>query len=153
MATYTYKYPRPNVTATVVVQRRLSGAVLLGRRSEASDAFPGEWCLPGGFINTDESPTGPETIEDCAVREILEETGIDFPKEELRLIGVYSTPGTDPRGHVINVAYLALVPDDVEVFAGDDIEYADFFDLAEALGRELAFDHAKILNDSQRLWG
>ena len=94
------------------------------------------WALPGGFMNMD------ETLEQCARRELKEETGLDttVPFEE---IGSFSTVDRDPRGRTVTVAYLAVVPMS-EVTGCDDAAAAQWFPL-DALP-PLAFDHEEIMH-------
>ena len=75
-----------------------------------------------------------------------EETGLHVG--ELRLIGVYSDPGRDPRGHTCSVAYLARVGR-AEVTAGDDAAAAEW--VADWRREKLAFDHAQIIADAEKL--
>ena len=97
---YSYEYPRPMLTADCVVTDG-HGHVLLVQRGR--DPFRGQWALPGGFMEMD------ETIEHCAVRELQEETGITADERQLRLDGVYSAPGRDPRGRTVTAAnHIAL---------------------------------------------
>ena len=78
---YTYKYPRPAVTADcIVITKETEPKVLLIQRS--IDPFKGCWAFPGGFMNMD------ETTEQCAVRELEEETGLRL--SDVRQIGAYS---------------------------------------------------------------
>ena len=100
--------PRPYVTADTVVFSARRGAVLLVKRS--GHPFMGCWALPGGFIRADES------AEAGALRELREETGIVAAEAEP--IGLFSSPGRDPRGWVISQAYLCM--SDAEPTAGDD---------------------------------
>src|ERR671916_789742 len=86
----------PKLMVDVVVPSE-EGQVLLIRR--ASDPYEGQWALPGGFVEVG------ETLEDAAVREAGEETGLEV--EVVRLVGVYSDPARDPRGHNVSCAYLA----------------------------------------------
>ncbi len=83
------------------------GRVLLIRRG--NPPFKGEHALPGGFVEIG------ETVEDACRREVLEEVGIEVG--ELRLIGVYSDPDRDPRGHAVSVAFLAVLPNDPGLLA------------------------------------
>src|SRR3712207_2565864 len=85
------------------------GEVLLIRR--ASDPYEGQWALPGGFVEVG------ETLESAAVREAEEETGLKV--EIVRLVGVYSDPDRDPRGHNVSCAYLAR-PMEGELSAASD---------------------------------
>ena len=139
---YTYDYPRPMLTADVMVMRSGSEVLLVRRGGEP---FKGYWALPGGFMEMD------ETIEHCAVRELEEETGLCFTEHDLSLIGVYSAPGRDPRGRTVTVAYRVESGERrVETaVAGDDAAEVRWWPL-EALP-PLAFDHAEIVSDGQRL--
>lgn len=112
------------------------GRVLLVRRG--NEPFKGCWALPGGFMEMD------ETIEQCAVRELREETGLHATVEMLRLVGVFSVPGRDPRGRTVTAAYALSLPDAVsKAKAGDDAAALDWFPLSAL--PPLAFDHADIL--------
>ena len=112
-------------------------SVLLVQRKHAP--FQGSWALPGGFVEYG------ETTEDAVVREVLEETGV---KTNIRsLIGVYSGPHRDPRGHTVTVAYL-IDRMSGELHAGDDASSVKFFKMNELPA--LAFDHAEIINDAFR---
>jgi 8-oxo-dGTP diphosphatase len=123
-------------TDCVVVDAR--GRVLLIRRGHAP--FKGRYALPGGFVDVG------ETVEDACRRELMEETGVKVKR--LELLGVYSDPRRDPRGHTCSVAYLARVGR-ATPRAGDDAAAAEWVeDWAKA---DVAFDHALILRDARRL--
>lgn len=94
--------------------------------------------MPGGFV--DEG----ERVADAAPRELAEETGLRV--EELELLGVYDTPGRDPRGWTVSVVYLASIESEPAVEDADDASDARWFAL-DALP-ELAFDHHLILADA-----
>ncbi|HUN78765.1 MAG TPA: NUDIX hydrolase, partial [Solirubrobacteraceae bacterium] len=100
--------------------------------------FAGSWALPGGFV--DEG----ERVADAAPRELREETGLRI--DSLELLGVYDTPGRDPRGWTVSAVYLARLDREVAVSGGDDAADARWFD-TDALP-ELAFDHAAIVADA-----
>ena len=119
------------------------GEVLLVRRG--GEPFKGYWALPGGFMEMD------ETIEHCAVRELEEETGLCFTEHDLSLIGVYSAPGRDPRGRTVTAAYRVASGKwkEESARAGDDAAEIRWWPL-NALP-PLAFDHAEIVSDGQRL--
>ncbi len=123
-------------TDCVVFDER--GYVLLIRRG--NEPFKGSYALPGGFVDVG------ERVEDGCRRELSEETGLHVG--ELRLIGVYSDPGRDPRGHTCSVAYLARVGR-AEVTAGDDAAAAEW--VADWRREKLAFDHAQIIADAEKL--
>jgi 8-oxo-dGTP diphosphatase len=131
-------YPRLMLTVDVVV---LAGAeasprVLLIQRG--NPPFRGSWALPGGFVEQGEQ------VVEAAPRELAEETGMRVG--ELRLLGVYDTPGRDPRGWTVSVVYLARVPSEAAVAGGDDASDARWFAVDHL--PELAFDHALILADA-----
>ena len=123
----------PKLMVDVVVPSE-GGRILLIRRG--SDPYEGHWALPGGFVEVG------ETLESAAAREAEEETGLKV--EIVRLIGVYSDPDRDPRGHNVSVAYLARAQDG-EPSAASDAAEASFLDPSTV---ELAFDHEKIIADA-----
>jgi 8-oxo-dGTP diphosphatase len=131
-------YPRPMLTVDVVVLAGVgtSRRVLLVQRG--NQPFRGSWALPGGFVDEGEQ------VVEAAPRELAEETGLQIG--ESRLLGVYDTPGRDPRGWTVSVVYLACIPSEATVAGGDDAGDARWF-AAEDLP-ELAFDHALILADA-----
>lgn len=134
---YTYKYPRPAVTADcVVITREAEPKVLLIQRG--GEPFKGCWAFPGGFMNMD------ETTEACAIRELEEETGLKV--SDVHQIGAYSRVDRDPRGRTITVAYLAIIETSVEVYGQDDAAKAQWFRLSEL--PSLAFDHDEIIEDA-----
>lgn len=112
------------------------GVVLIRRGSEP---FAGQWALPGGFVEVG------ETVEEAAIREAAEETGLAV--EVARLVGVYSDPERDPRGHNVSVAFLARVLSGELSAATDASEVA----LIDPSSVELAFDHGRIVNDALSL--
>lgn len=134
---YTYEYPRPSLTADCAIfgfDGRNLKILLIERGVEP---YEGYWALPGGFMKMD------ETIEECAARELREETGVsDIYIEQF---GCFSEVGRDPRGRVVTVAFIALVrPSDYHVCGGDDARLAAWFD-ADQLP-PLAFDHLGIVD-------
>jgi ADP-ribose pyrophosphatase YjhB (NUDIX family) len=134
---YCYKYPRPSVTADCIVfTRESTPQVLLIERGD--EPFMGCWAFPGGFLNMD------ETTEQCAIRELKEETGLEVDK--VKEIGTYSKVDRDPRGRTITVAYLAVVESQMEVKGQDDAAKAQWFPI-DALP-DLAFDHDEIMKDA-----
>lgn len=135
--TYTYKYPRPAVTADcIVITREVEPKVLLIQRG--NEPFKGCWAFPGGFMEMD------ETTEQCAIRELKEETGLIV--SDLQQIGAYSKVNRDPRGRTITVAYLAIIDELVTAYGQDDAAKAEWFPLSRL--PELAFDHADIMQDA-----
>ena len=111
------------------------GVVLVRRRHA-----PLGWALPGGFVEVGESCPA------AAVREAREETGLDV--RPTGLLGVYSDPGRDPRGHTASVVYVARA--EGEPSGGDDAAEARWFSLSTL--PSLAFDHGKILEHYSRYY-
>ena len=134
MLEYCYRYPHPAVTADCVI----FGAgdeqikILLVRRG--SEPYKGYWAFPGGFMNID------ETAEDCALRELEEETGLRGVS--LRQFCTCSRVDRDPRERVVSVVHYAFVTVS-DIRAGDDASDARWFALDGI--PPLAFDHAGIL--------
>lgn len=115
--------------------------VLLIRRG--IPPYRDRWALPGGFVRPDED------LEATARRELAEETGLSSDRIHLEQVATYGAPDRDPRGRVVSVAYLALVPDLPAPVAGSDAASASWVEVVEVLddpGR-LAFDHHRILAD------
>jgi 8-oxo-dGTP diphosphatase len=126
----------PSLTVDCVVFDP-DGRLLLIRRK--NPPFRGRYALPGGYVDYGES------TEHAAARELAEETGL--VAASVSLIGVYSDPQRDPRGHVVSIAYRVGVTR-YDVRAGDDAAAAAF--VAEWQTQELAFDHRNIVDDALR---
>lgn len=122
----------PKLMVDVVIPSG-EGVVLIRR---GSDPFEGQWALPGGFVEIG------ETVEAAATREAAEETGLAV--ELAGLVGVYSEPDRDPRGHNVSVAFLA------RVLSGDLVAATDAAEVAvlDPDSVELAFDHRRIVADA-----
>lgn len=140
---YTYKYPRPAVTADCLVLAHDGSEVKLLLIQRGNDPFKGCWAFPGGFMNMD------ETAEDAARRELHEETGLSIGR--LMQVGAFTAVNRDPRGRVITVAYLGWLDTPQPVAGGDDARYARWFSLDSL--PPLAFDHADILSQARRQVG
>lgn len=125
----------PKLMVDVVIPSG-EGVVLIRR---GSDPFEGQWALPGGFVEVG------ETVEQAAAREAAEETGLAV--EAASLVGVYSEPERDPRGHNVSVAFLARVLGG-QLRAATDASEVDALDPSSVA---LAFDHAKIIADALSL--
>jgi ADP-ribose pyrophosphatase YjhB (NUDIX family) len=133
---FTYRYPHPAVTTDIVIFtiRNDELKVLLIKR--ALSPHKGEWALPGGFIRLEES------LEECAGRELEEETGVSGVY--LEQLYSFGKPDRDPRERVITVAYYALIPSDtLKIKAASDAAGTSWFGMQEL--PELAFDHQEIL--------
>ena len=137
------QFPAFAVTVDVVILTMAAGElhVLLVSRGEAP--FQGMWAIPGGF----KRPT--ETLDEAALRELREETGVDGTAL-LTQFGAYGDPGRDPRMNVVTVAYLAVVRDVGPIVGGSDAAAAALVKVADVLGGrvELAFDHLRIVRDA-----
>ena len=137
---YIYEYPRPAVTADcVVITKEKEPKVLLIQRGH--EPFKGCWAFPGGFMNMD------ETTEQCAVRELEEETGLKV--SNIQQIGAYSKVDRDPRGRTVTVAYLAIIDKPEAVKGLDDAAKAQWFPISNL--PKLAFDHEEIMKDAIKL--
>jgi 8-oxo-dGTP diphosphatase len=115
------------------------GSVLLIERG--NEPFKGSWALPGGFVESG------ERVHDAALRELAEETGISLAAETA-LLGVYDTPGRDPRGPTVSVTYVHRCAAELPATGGDDAARARWFAL-DALP-PLAFDHDRVVADAAR---
>jgi 8-oxo-dGTP diphosphatase len=122
----------PKLMVDVVIPSE-RGVVLIRRGTEP---FAGQWALPGGFVEVG------ETVEEAAARETAEETGLAV--EVARLIGVYSEPERDPRGHNVSVAFLVRVLSG-ELAAATDASEVSVLNPSSV---ELAFDHRRIIDDA-----
>jgi len=120
--------------ATDVIIRYKGGVVLVRRKNRP---FRGKWALPGGFVRYGEK------VELAAMREAREETGLRVKLRDL--LGVYSDPKRDPRGHVVSVCFLAQRVGGKMKAASDADEVKIFKRIP---WEELAFDHVNILKDA-----
>jgi len=123
---------KPSVTADGIVLK--GNEIVLIKRGK--EPFKGSYALPGGFLNYG------ERLEECVVREILEETGVKTKVVEL--VGIYSSPDRDPRGHFVTAVY-HLEPVGGMLKAGDDAKEAEWVRLDKL--PKFAFDHGKIIQD------
>ena len=136
-----YFQSSPRLAADLLIYRGRE-VLLIERMNE-----PHGYAIPGGFVDLGES------VEDTAVRELREETGIDVSKADISLVGVYSEPSRDVRGHTVSVIYSCdITGREVEAEGRDDALSAKFFDI-DNLPDELAFDHRKVLNDFRKQKG
>jgi 8-oxo-dGTP diphosphatase len=123
----------PRLTVDCVITDEAGDIVLIRRKHEP---FKDSFALPGGFVEVG------ETVEDACRREVKEETNLEL--YDMRLFGVYSDPGRDPRGHVVSVAFTARA-DLAKLRAGDDAAQAEV--IGNWRDHPLAFDHRRIIED------
>ena len=127
----------PALTVDCVVVDRQERVLLIRRGHPPCE---GAYAFPGGFVDVG------ETVEDACRRELMEETGVKAGK--LHLMGVYSDPARDPRGHTCSVTFFTRIRSAAAV-AGDDAAAVEWLPLASR--PRMAFDHAKILQDARRM--
>ncbi len=133
---YRYDYPHPAVTTDVVLFTLREGSLSVLLIERLNPPFRGMWALPGGFLDIDED------LEQCAMRELREETGIEGVY--LEQLYTFGTPGRDPRERIISVTYFALTrSDSLQPKAASDAARVAWFPVNDL--PELAFDHAQIL--------
>ena len=146
------KYPKPALTADILVFCRTAQEVRLLMIRRKGHPFLGCLALPGGFAEPG------ETIESTAGRELEEETGLTGQK--LKLVGVYSRPGRDPRGWTVSAAFASLVDGDPPApAAGDDAASVHWVPVCRsedgtvqlAAKERIAFDHMEIIEDAVRM--
>lgn len=134
--TYIYEYPRPAVTADVIILRRINNTdfVLLIERKHPP--YEGMWALPGGFLEMN------ETLEETALRELQEETGITGI--ELKQFHTFSKVNRDPRHRTITTVFIGYADEKTMTpKAGDDAANIKWFALNEL--PPLAFDHGMVM--------
>ncbi len=128
-----YRTPSLTVDGAIVKENKI---LLIKRRN---NPFKGCWALPGGFVEYNEK------VEDAVIREIREETGLNTKIKEL--IGIYSDPNRDPRGHTVSIVYkLDIIKGNLK--SGDDAADTKFFDFKNL--PKLSFDHDKIIKNIRR---
>lgn len=131
---FTYKYPRPAVTVDIILMRNSIEILLIQR---LNGPFKNGWALPGGFVDMD------ETLEDAALRELEEETGLyDI---ELKQFKAYSKVDRDPRGRTISIVFSGIANHEDKAIAGDDAKNVQWFNINDL--PELAFDHEMIIEE------
>jgi 8-oxo-dGTP diphosphatase len=133
---FSYQYPHPAVTTDIVLFSIRDDLLQLLLIRRGREPFQGMWALPGGFLDMDED------LDQCALRELQEETGVEgIYLEQLYTFG---RPERDPRERVISVTYYALVCSErLQPRASSDADEVSWFPLDKL--PELAFDHDEII--------
>jgi len=132
---YCYDYPRPALTVDAVVFRNIGGVVQILLIRRKNPPFQNSWCLPGGFVDMD------ETLEEAVKRELEEETGLSGTG--LSQLHAFSSIDRDPRGRTISVVFTGWCENDEPVKGGDDAAEAAWWDIKALPGT--GFDHAGII--------
>ena len=128
----------PLLTVDAVIVYEKTNIILIRRKNPP---FQGEYALPGGFVDIG------ETVENACIREAKEETNIDI--KILKMIGVYSEPSRDPRGHTVSVAFLCEpLANSEKPKAQDDAAALEIVPISNIKNLKLAFDHMDIIKDS-----
>lgn len=130
-----YKNPIPTVDA--IIQK--SNSILLVKRSK--DPYKNQFALPGGFVNEG------ETIEEAIKREVYEETSLEV--HPIDILGVYSDPKRDPRGHIMTVVFIVLIVRG-NPSAGDDAKEISWIPIEKISDIKVAFDHKLVIHDYLR---
>ena len=130
------EFKNPGTTVDLIIENDKEEILLIKRKNEP---FKGYWALPGGFLEY-----GKETLEQAGKRELEEETCLKTETKYLELLGAYSSPDRDPRGHVISHIYV-VIKYLGEAKANDDAKDLNWFSKNNL--PKLAFDHNKILED------
>lgn len=129
------KYRNPALTVDIIIVE--DEKVVLIKR--LNNPYKDCWAIPGGFVDYG------ERVEDAAVREAREETSLEV--ELTKLVGVYSDPDRDPRGHTVSITYTARIIGG-QLRSDSDAKDVKFVDISELKDMDLAFDHNMILEDS-----
>jgi 8-oxo-dGTP diphosphatase len=135
MSNKQHKNPIP--TVDTIIQK--DSEILFVERKK--DPFKGFLVFPGGFVNEGEK------IEDAALREVKEETSLLV--ELVDILGVYSDPTRDPRGHIMSTVFIGKISSNNkdEAKAGDDAGALKWIGIDNIDRQNLGFDHKKIISD------
>lgn len=130
-----HRNPIPTIDA-IITEESNNNLVLLIKRK--NDPFKDQFALPGGYINDGEK------VEDAVRREAEEELSVKV--EPIDILGVYSDPNRDPRGHIMSTAFICKIING-ELKANDDAADLLWVEINNLENLTLAFDHLKILAD------
>jgi 8-oxo-dGTP diphosphatase len=134
------RHKNPIPTVDVIIEH--NSRILMIRRKY--EPYKGSLALPGGFVNEG------ERIEDAARREAKEETSLNIGLRDI--LGVYSDPRRDPRGHLMSTVFVGIIPadnntDPGQASARDDAAKIEWTNLEDFDSTNIAFDHKRILFD------
>ncbi len=138
MTEYTYKYPRPALTVDIIITRIKNDVAEILLIQRLNPPFKDSWAFPGGFVDMN------ETLEQAAVRELQEETGLVDIK--IKQFKAYSAVNRDPRGRTVSVIFTGVANDNAKIKAGDDAKNAAWFNIEQL--PPLAFDHNEIVMEA-----
>lgn len=135
---YTYEYPRPAVTVDCLIFRKEDESTLILLIQRGQPPFKGEWALPGGFVDIDES------LEKAAQRELKEETNLeDIPLKQFK---AYGKVDRDPRGRTISIVYYGFTDDYTQMQSGSDAANAKWWPIDNL--PKLAYDYKEIVEQA-----
>ncbi len=134
---YTYNYPRPAVTADIVLIDKSSQNIFVLLIQRKNPPYQNQWALPGGFMDMN------ETLIETAARELFEETGVE--NIDLKQFKTYDAVNRDPRHRTISTVFIGYGNKNCFINSGDDALNAKWFDINQI--PPLAFDHYHILQD------
>lgn len=127
---------------TDMVVRNSQGKVFLMKRN--IEPYRGSWVVPGGHVEKG------QRVEECAMTELQEETGLDVNIQQLHLINVYSDPSRDPRTDYqrVSVAYLVDVPDEWAPRLNEEASEWKWIDPKDISRSDCGFDHFQVIQDA-----
>jgi 8-oxo-dGTP diphosphatase len=134
------QHKNPIPTVDTIIQR--NSQILFVKRKK--EPFKDKLTFPGGFVD------GNEKVEDTSIREVKEETSLSI--KLIDILGVYSDPSRDPRGHIISTVFIAEISDNnkTEAIAGDDAAEIKWIDIETIDNESFGFDHKKIITDYKK---
>jgi 8-oxo-dGTP diphosphatase len=135
------QHKNPTPTVDIIIEE--DAQILLIKRKK--EPYKNHLALPGGFVNEGEK------VEDAAKREVLEETSLAI--ELIDILGVYSDPGRDPRGHNMSTVFIGRSNhkgDKIKAVANDDALALEWINIETVGDKSLGFDHKRIILDYKR---
>lgn len=141
-----YMFKKPSVAATVAVFAKKEKSLLMIRRLRHPGK--GKYGFPGGFLNVDK-----ETVYETGARELFEETGVQLSPKKFLLLDVRSRPDRDPRGHVVDVGFLCIIPKEIVRITCSTETEPFWIPIAHMRRYPLAFDYDEMLRDARHVLG